>query len=130
MEIRSRTGSLIVHHEPGALTDIKAVLEDLGILLAGTTDVGTELERGAGPGSVLINAVNDLNRRLRLSSRGLLDLRILVPAGFAGLAVRQALRHGLQIEAAPWYLLAYLAFDSFVKLHPPQGAGSGTIPDR
>jgi hypothetical protein len=42
---------------------------------------------------------------------------MLVPVGLATLSLRELLRTGWEIEAAPWYVLAWYAFDSFIKLH-------------
>jgi len=124
VEVSPETGSIIVHHLPGALPDIRAILEDLGVVVASTTEIGLPSgDDQSALGAALVQAVNDLDRRLRLSSGGIFDLKVLIPAGLAALAVRQVLRQGLRIEAAPWYVLAYLAFDSFVKLHRPRGPG-------
>jgi hypothetical protein len=67
--------------------------------------------------SDLTTAISDLNKQVGLATNGVVDLRLLVPVGLGALAIRQLLRNGLQIEAAPWYVLAYYAFDSFIKLH-------------
>jgi hypothetical protein len=46
---------------------------------------------------------------------GTADLRTLVPLGFGVLALREVL--GGRVGMAPWYTLAWWAFDSFYKLH-------------
>jgi Heavy metal associated domain 2 len=51
------------------------------------------------------------------ATHGVLDLRMLVPIGLAGLSVRQVLRTGPKLKMIPWYVLAYYSFDTFVKLH-------------
>jgi hypothetical protein len=114
-----RTGSLVVHHAPGALEGIYASLRDLGVVVASTAGIGIPAGEGH-PDTVsgLSDAVADLNRRLGLSESGLMSLRTLIPLGFGVLALGQLMRRGLQIEAAPWYFLAYLSFDSFMRLHP------------
>jgi hypothetical protein len=58
-----------------------------------------------------------LNHWFGLATNGIVNLQLLVPFGLGALALRQLLRYGWQIEAAPWYVLAYAAFDSFIKLH-------------
>ncbi len=67
--------------------------------------------------SNLTDAVADLNKRVAQATNGVVDLRWLIPVGLGALAVRQLRRNGLKIETAPWYVLAYYAFDSFIKLH-------------
>lgn len=57
------------------------------------------------------------NRSMLRATQGHLDLRALLPITLGGLALRQLVRQGLRVEDAPWYVLAYYAFDSFVKLH-------------
>jgi hypothetical protein len=106
------TGTIIVHHKEEALTDIKAELKDLGVILMAAAGV----ETSAGS---LANAVSHLDRQLSSATNGLLNLKLLVPVGFSALAVLQLARRGFEIGGAPWYLLAYFAFESFVRLNSP-----------
>jgi hypothetical protein len=48
------------------------------------------------------------------------DLRFLFPLSLSLLALRQLLVKGWQLELIPWYVLAWYAFDSFIKLHPTE----------
>lgn len=121
-EVRTnlQTGSIVVHHDyrHKSLEDISATLQDLGIILG--TVVGVEMPLMNGKSAVasnLTSAVSDLNQRVGESTQGIVDLRFLIPVGLGILAIRQLLRNGWQIEAASWYVLAYYAFDSFIKLH-------------
>lgn len=59
---------------------------------------------------------------------GVVDLRMLLPLGLAGLSVRQLTRSGPALAQIPWYVLAYYAFDSFLKLHPGRQSGDGVRP--
>ncbi|WP_013324226.1 HMA2 domain-containing protein [Gloeothece verrucosa] len=59
----------------------------------------------------------DLNKQVREATEGTVDIRFLVPLGFSFLAVRQLLIKGLSLEIIPWYVFAWYAFDSFLKLH-------------
>jgi len=112
------TGTIVVHHESGVFEDIRSKLLDLGVILASITDLPMPTAEGKTRVAYeLTDAIADLNRRLGLATNGLINLRVLVPVGFGSLAVVQLLRRGLEIGAAPWYVLAYAAFDSFVKLH-------------
>lgn len=72
--------------------------------------------------SRLVERLSAANRRVHDASGGKVDLRFLVPAGFAALSLRQLLRTGPATASIPWYALAYYAFDSFVKLHDDDGA--------
>ena len=106
-------GTIIVHHDEEALEDIKSKLKDLGVILMAAVGVETA-------SMSLTDAVSDLDRHLGLGTKGILNLKLLVPLGFGALAVLQLARHGLQIGGAPWYLLAYFAFDSYIKLNSPE----------
>jgi hypothetical protein len=113
-----RTGSLLVRHPDYALDDVASILQDLGVILGGVIDVDIPAPGGkTAVGSNMAAAISDLNDRVGLGTNGIVNLRILVPLGLGALAVVQLIRRGLQIEAAPWYLLAYAAIDSFVLLH-------------
>ena len=112
------TGTIVVQHEDKSLKDIFTVMQDLGVIMKVATNVEIPTSDGnTVVASELANAVADLNQRLGLATDGFLNLRALIPVGLGALAIVQLLRRGLQIEALPWYFLAYAAFDSFVKLH-------------
>jgi hypothetical protein len=64
-----------------------------------------------------MNVVQDLNNDVVKISNGALDLRLLLPVGLGTLAIAQLLKKGLQIEEIPWYVLAWYAFDTFVKFN-------------
>jgi hypothetical protein len=65
----------------------------------------------------LINIISDVNTDVGRITNGVIDLRLLLPLGFSALAVRQLFIKGLQIDEIPWYVLAWYAFDSFMKLN-------------
>lgn len=121
-EVRSnvQTGSIVVHHAhmDSSLDEFSAILQDLGIILGSATDAELPLSRGKSEVAAdLTSAVSDLNERVGLATNGTVDLRMLVPAGLAALALRELFRTGWEFEAAPWYVLTWYAFDSFIKLH-------------
>jgi hypothetical protein len=103
-------GSIVINHD-GNLDNVLATLKDLGIIFADVSEGNTEAAAGVS------SAVVDLNQRVKHSTGGAFDLRILFPLGLASLSVRQLLNRGLQLEIIPWYVLAWYAFDSFIKLH-------------
>lgn len=65
----------------------------------------------------LINIISDVNTDVGRITNGVVDLRLLLPLGFSALAVRQLFIKGLQMDEIPWYVLAWYAFDSFMKLN-------------
>ena len=117
-------GTIIVHHDEEALEDIKCRLKDMGVVLMAAAGVETSA-------TSLSDALSDLNKHLGLGTKGILNLKVLAPLGFGALAVLQLARQGFQIEGAPWYLLAYFAFESYVKLNSkeevcaPEGSTAG-----
>lgn len=107
-----QTGTIVVHHEKESLEDIQSKLKDLGVIVMAAT--GVEM-----PAKSLTDAISDLEKRLGFSAKSILNLKMLVPLGFGALALLQLARRGFQIEGAPWYLLAYFAFESYAKLNSP-----------
>jgi hypothetical protein len=126
-----KTGSLLIHHdsENGGLDNVLAMLKDLGIILGDITETQIATERSQAAAN-LTNAIGDLNQRVRKTTDGLVDLRFLFPWGLSLLAVRQLLAKGWQLDLIPWYVLAWYAFDSFVKLNSPaSGEKKSSIAD-
>lgn len=107
------SGSITIYHDGknNSLDNVVATLRDLGVIFAEVTEGNTEAA------AQVSNAVVDLNQRVREATGGVVDLRFLFPLGLSTLAVRQLLAKGIQIETIPWYVLAWYAFDSFIKLH-------------
>ncbi|HCF27225.1 MAG TPA: hypothetical protein DEV81_08485 [Cyanobacteria bacterium UBA11049] len=114
------SGSITIYHDGknGSLDNIFATLRDLGIIFADLTEGKTEAA------AQVTNAVVDLNQRVRQATNGAIDVRFLFPLGLSTLAVRQLLSKGLQFETIPWYVLAWYAFDSFIKLHGTSASSS------
>lgn len=109
-------GSITISHiaPAGNLESIYAALRDLGAIFAETTTLtGDKSIAAAG----VANAAVDLNQRVTRASHGAVDLRFLFPLGLGLLSIRQLAIKGLQLEIIPWYVLAWYAFDSFIKLH-------------
>lgn len=118
VETNLYAGTLIVHHKEKALTDIKAELKDLGVIVLAATGVETSAKS-------FTDAVSDLENQVGPTLGRILDLKLLVPLGFGALAALQLARRGLEIGAAPWYLLAYFAFESFVRLNEEETTPGG-----
>jgi hypothetical protein len=116
------SGSLTVFHAKEHLSseDLKAVLRDLGIIFKDIAEAEAKLvinEGNSGAAMELSNAVFDLNQRVKQASNGIVDLRFLFPFSLSLLALRQLLVKGWQFDLIPWYVLAWYAFDSFLKLN-------------
>jgi hypothetical protein len=108
-----QNGSIIIEHDRdnGTFDNVFATLRDLGIIFGDLTQGKSEAAAG------LSSAVVDLNKQVEQATNGVVDLRFLFPLGLSALAVRKLLAKGLQFETIPWYVLAWYAFDSFIKLH-------------
>ena len=108
-----QNGSIVINHdgEDGSLDNVYATLRDLGIIFG---DVALGKSEAAAEVS---NAVVDLNKRVRQATNNAVDLRFLFPLGLGMFSIRQLVTRGLQLELIPWYVLAWYAFDSFIKLH-------------
>jgi hypothetical protein len=123
-----KNGSITVYHGQGrrSFDDIKAVLKDIGVVFLEITE-SIPLPTGKSQAATEVsNAVFDLNRRVKKATNGAVDLRFLLPLSFSALAIRQLLIKGLQLEIIPWYVLAWYAFDSFIKLHYTSDPESNT----
>ena len=117
VETNLHAGTLLVYHKEEASKDIRSGLKDMGVILM-VAAAGVEM-----PTQSLADAVADLDARLSAATNGLLNLKLLVPFGLGAMALVQLLRRGLQIEGAPWYILAYFAFESYTRLNPSEETG-------
>ncbi len=125
VEVNPRTASVLVFYDPGRVSfeGIRGALAEVGLNLA--ADAGAAESRPGGAARVL-GAVQALDRRV-VGATGGTDLRLFVPVGLAALSARQALRDSPRLGQAPWYLLAWYAFDSFLKLNRSGGAAPASI---
>lgn len=124
-----KTGSILIHHDPEneGLANVLSVLQDAGVVfgeIAAPAAIGEQSAAAAN----LTKAIADLDRRVRKASGEVVDLRLIVPLVLLLLALRQLRRKGLQFDVVPWYVLAWYAFDSFVKLHPSLSASATVSP--
>jgi hypothetical protein len=77
----------------------------------------------------LMNTASEVNAQVGWLTNGMVDLRMLIPIGLGGLALRQLVVKGLQFDQIPWYTLAWYSFDTFLKLHPPTSASQPQLSD-
>jgi Protein of unknown function (DUF5132) len=73
----------------------------------------------------LMNTVSEINTHVRQATNGIVDLQLLFPLGLGAIALKQLLQKGFELEEIPWYVLAWYAFDSFVKLNETSAEKSG-----
>ncbi|RUR74628.1 HMA2 domain-containing protein [Chlorogloeopsis fritschii PCC 9212] len=119
VRMNSHNGSITIQHDGNedSLKNVVTTLQDLGVIFA---DIAGFAETRGGKSEVaaeVSDVVVDLNRRVKEATNGVVDLRFLFPLGLATLSIRQLVAKGLQLEIIPWYVLAWYAFDSFIKLH-------------
>lgn len=113
VQFNSESGSITINHDSNntSLKNVFATLKDLGIIFAAVTEGNTEAA------AQVASAANNLNNIVKQATNGTVDIRFLFPLGLSTLAVRQLIANGLEFETIPWYVLAWYAFDSFIKLH-------------
>lgn len=100
------------------LADMLAAVSGAGVTVA-TPMPPTEEAADVTPISQSITRFfSTANRSLFDRSKGTADLRTLVPIGLAAFAVREVLAG--RFAAAPWYVLLWYSFDSFLKLQRPR----------
>jgi cation transport ATPase len=115
------------HDMPG----IRKVLEDLDVIVsdyAGTAMPEGEATTGGAKNSItFVGAVEDLNGWLSSVTGVPINLKVIMPLGFLGAGLWSILRNGLMAVKIPGWVFLWLAFDSFVKLHPAVPASSAAV---
>ena len=130
-----------VNHAAGSLTvtydlqvhkrtDIVDILRDLDVLLA-TVLQAPQLDaplaaEPPAPGALTVaDVLDDLDQRVAGLTGYPVHLRTLVPLSLVGVGAWRSWVQGLGLEMIPGWLLLWLGFDAFVKLHllaPPRRA--------
>jgi hypothetical protein len=112
-----QTGSVLVRYDPETVgfDELQGVFGNLGFTLVFDRELPVPVE--AAPAARVVDAAERLNARVARATKGV-DLRLLVPLGLGALSARQALNDAPGLRKAPWYILAWYAFDSFLKLNP------------
>jgi len=114
------TGSITILHGRELLSsqDMCIVLQDLGVnLLEVTQEPRRAVSRSSSAAVEVIKTARDLNQRVKTATNDTIDLRFVFPLSLGVLALRQLIVKGWQLELIPWYVLAWYAFDSFIKLN-------------
>jgi hypothetical protein len=107
------TGSITVFYDKAStgFDDAMATLQQMGMVVV---DVPAGLSSASNQVST---ALHQANRWLELKTEGAVDLRFLFPLMLGVLALRQAFAKSPGLNTAPWYVLAWYAFDGFYKLN-------------
>lgn len=111
-----QTGSLTVYYEREQVNfeEILSQLPSFGVII----DEGAKiLPETSQPAAKLTSAIAGLNQRVKQTTAGSFDLRFLMPLFLSLLALRQVFSNSPGLKTAPWYILAWYAFDSFLKLN-------------
>jgi hypothetical protein len=110
------SGSILIYHQgtDESFANVLATLHDIGINF---TDIARKNTQAA---TTVNNAVVELNQIFAQATNNTVDLRFLFPLGLSILAVRQLIIKGSQLDMIPWYVLAWYAFDSFLKFNRHQ----------
>ena len=126
VEVNHAAGSITVKYDEqthGGM-GIFDLLEDLDVIVGTVMDAPRIEEPTEGDGHskaavTLAGALDNLDKSIAGLTGHTVNLRTLFPLSLAGLGVWRILESGLMLEMVPGWLLLWLAFDSFVKLHPP-----------
>ena len=139
VEVNHAAGSVTVTYDAQAYqgTGILRLLKDLDVIVGTMLEVphleASADERGHSQAALtLAEALDDLNQRLSWLTGHTLDLRVLFPLSLAGVGAWLIWKKGLMLETLPGWLLLWLAFDAFVKLHflaPPSAPTEGDLVD-
>jgi len=125
VKINRSTGSITVRYDHarqtrdgvlGLLQDLDVVVQSMGHVPSVEASEGGTRKYAGSEG--FLAAVNDLNRRIYGETGVTVDLKLLLPAAFAGAGIWSIARKGLMVESVPGWLFLWFAFDMFVKLHP------------
>ncbi|HEY9752374.1 MAG TPA: hypothetical protein V6C46_05455 [Coleofasciculaceae cyanobacterium] len=119
-----QTGSLTLYLGAGqeSWETIVGPLEEMGVIAiaADAADLPSASQQ-------LTGLMASWNQRVNQWTEGTADLRFLMPMALAILALRRLLAKGGGLQSAPWYILAWYAFDSFIKLNSPQTEESDNV---
>jgi hypothetical protein len=125
VNVNAATGSVTVNYNPQQrnVTEIRQVFEDMDVIFGNLSDApsvdASLLTSGKGEAPLtFVGAVEDLNKHLSQMMGIKIDLKIALPLAFVGVGLWTVIRNGFKFEQVPGWVFLWLAFDSFVKLHP------------
>ena len=120
----STTGSLTFDYDRDKLTrdGILAFLEDLDVVVSEMTPAfsgeAPEEVMDASPPRSFLQAVEDLNMRIRRTTGIDINLKLALPLMFASMGVWAIGKQGFRMATVPGWAFLWVAFDMFVRLHP------------
>lgn len=137
VEVNATTGSVLIHHDKGAAPagGFAAALGDAGVILRGLEegDIGGPGEHSQASAAVE-GALGDLNRRVGAATHGVVDLKLLLPAGLIGVGLwRVVTNPAALLTEIPTYALFWFGIDLYTKFRDaggrgPAGQGTSTRP--
>lgn len=119
----STTGSLTFDYDRDKLTrdNILEFLEELDVVAGEITPAFS----GDAPKSsdadaplTFLQAVEDLNMRIRRTTGVDINLKLALPLVFTSMGLWSIGKQGLRITMAPGWVFLWMGFDMFVRLHP------------
>ena len=122
VEVNPTTGSLLLHHR-GSEPDIELLSGELEAAVGFMLDLAPPRQRPRARGEVSVLARNvrtgfaELDARIAEATGGWLDLKMAVPLALLGAAALQVIATEGSLGVVPPYLLAYYAFDTFLKFN-------------
>jgi len=124
IRVNHTNGSITVHYDRdrldqervlGLLEDLDVAAREISPALGGDTpDVVEE----TGTQMSFLQAIEDLNLRIWRTTGIRLNLKTALPLAFALAGLWSIRKQGLASMQVPGWILLWLAFDMFVKLHP------------
>ncbi|MGK7884196.1 MAG: HMA2 domain-containing protein [Crocosphaera sp.] len=123
VRINIEIGSLTIFYDSQSINTVEIIdeLKKLGLTFSEKSITSSPVIPSSSKTAIHINQMgNNVNQVIKQGSNNIVDLGVIVPLGFALLAWRQLILKGWQLETIPWYVLAWYAFDSFIKLQNTQ----------
>lgn len=111
----AQTGSMTIYfdRDQSNLNTTFTTLQEMGIIAIASNTVANSSVSAQVKG-----VMATVNQRVNRLTEGSVDLRFLVPLMLAVLALRRLItKEAGGMKSAPWYVLAWYAFDSFMKLN-------------
>ena len=116
-----RTGSLLIEHQGGTREQFKGVFADIGCILSSALSLDLPESLKGMATLDLAQVIEDLDLRTGLWGTPF-SFSNLIPLSLGAFAIVQLRRQGFQLAAAPWHILAYLAYYTHHKLHKVDAA--------
>jgi len=122
VQTTTRTGSVVIVYDPEALDTLSLIARVRQARLLALEPPVVDLYAGhqlplSQTAQGIHRTFSGANVRLSEITNGRWDLRSVLPFALGTLALRQLVTDFGAIGAAPWYVLAWYAFDSFWKLN-------------